>query len=146
MKDFLCATAIIVIFGVLVSGYPSIEVESPEPVAEDIVVPNGIALEYVEVEPPQYNRNRRSPNAQKQQKPLKFEPPQKPYDGTQINGYGSHSSSGTDVNLQAQQRLWRNNNRNHEIGAHGNYGQHFGGPSGNSRPSLGGGLGYTYHF
>lgn len=53
---------------------------------------------------------------------------------------------GTDVYVDAQARVFQSDNKRHEVHVHGQYGQHLGGPYGNSRPSYGDGALYTFHF
>lgn len=103
MKYLLYPIAFIVIFGSSVSTYHLNDIQKH---VVPNINPNDIGQEYVEAIPIEYKRSRRSPNAQHQQNPFTFNIPQKPYDGTKIYGQGGHSSSGTDINLQVQQRLW----------------------------------------
>lgn len=59
---------------------------------------------------------------------------------------GVGDNNGKDVHIDAQARLWQSENKRHEIHGFGHYGQHLGGPWGNSRPSYGIGGGYVYRF
>lgn len=194
MNSLLCGSLIVLLFGAVVSAYPSIDIKSLENSDGINVIPSPgsdrISSESDDIVPLQFKRMRRSPNPQNQpkqepklnldtpQRPndgtklrgdgghgrsgtdkrmrrspepqnqpkLNFDTPQRPYDGTRLNGGGGHGRSGTDIQLQGSQRVWQSDNRNHEVHAQGSYGQHFGGPSGRSPPSYGGGVGYTYHF
>nr|ABG21230.1 diptericin [Mayetiola destructor] len=53
---------------------------------------------------------------------------------------------GTDVYVDGQARVYQSDNKRHEVYVNGQYGQHLGGPYGNSRPSYGGGVSYTHRF
>ncbi|KAH8401208.1 hypothetical protein KR009_003701 [Drosophila setifemur] len=65
----------------------------------------------------------------------------------QLNGGGGGSpKQGFDLNLNARVPVWQSNNGRHSFDATGQYGQHLGGPYGNSRPQFGGGGVYTYRF
>lgn len=59
---------------------------------------------------------------------------------------GHSRQSGTDVAAQAQARLWRSDNGRNQVNGNAQYGQHFGGPGGKSRPSYGGGLTFIHRF
>lgn len=63
-----------------------------------------------------------------------------------VNADVTHSKAGTNVYVDGQARLWQSQNKRHEIHGQGSYGQHFGGPYGNSRPNYGGGLVYRHRF
>lgn len=64
-----------------------------------------------------------------------------------VSGGGGHNPhTGTDLSLNGQARLWQSQNQRHEIHGQGSYGQHLGGPYGNSQPNLGGGVLYRYRF
>lgn len=53
---------------------------------------------------------------------------------------------GTNVYVDGRARVYQSDDKRHEVHVNGQYGQHLGGPYGNSRPSYGGGVEYTYHF
>lgn len=59
---------------------------------------------------------------------------------------GGSGRDGTDFFAQARARVWQSQNGNNDLHITGNYGQHFGGPYGNSPPSYGGGLTFTHRF
>ncbi|XP_017033192.1 diptericin A [Drosophila kikkawai] len=87
------------------------------------------------------------PNPQQKNPPnFNFTPPpdRRPF---QLNGGGGGSpKQGFDLNLNAQAPVWQSNNGRHSLDATGQYGQHLGGPYGNSRPQWGAGGVYTYRF
>lgn len=56
------------------------------------------------------------------------------------------SKTGSDFNIQAQQRLWASPNQRHEFHVGGSYDQHFGGYTGNTKPNLSAGIGYVFKF
>ncbi|XP_037717161.1 diptericin-A [Drosophila subpulchrella] len=65
----------------------------------------------------------------------------------QLNGGGGGSpKQGFDLNLNARAPVWQSHNGRHSFDATGSYGQHLGGPYGNSRPQFGAGGVYTYRF
>lgn len=63
-----------------------------------------------------------------------------------IQGQGGSGRQGTDISLGASGRVWQSQNNRNELHAHGNYGRHFGGPSGASRPNYGAGLTFIHRF
>lgn len=64
-----------------------------------------------------------------------------------VNGEVNHSrGQGTNVYVDGQARVYQSDNKRHEVHVNGQYGQHLGGPYGNSRPSYGGGVQYTHRF
>ncbi|KAH8270812.1 hypothetical protein KR018_005647 [Drosophila ironensis] len=65
----------------------------------------------------------------------------------QLNGGGGGSpKQGFDLNLNTRVPVWQSNNGRHSFDATGQYGQHLGGPYGNSRPQWGAGGVYTFRF
>lgn len=64
-----------------------------------------------------------------------------------VQGQGGHQrGQGSDVYVHGQKELWRSDNNKHEVHGGASFGQHFGGPWGNSRPQVGVGAGYTYRW
>ncbi|XP_030387261.1 diptericin A-like [Scaptodrosophila lebanonensis] len=65
----------------------------------------------------------------------------------QLNVQGGGSpGKGIDLSVQGRAPVWQSNNGRHSFDVTGQYGQHFGGPYGNSRPSWGAGGAYTFRF
>lgn len=62
-----------------------------------------------------------------------------------LNG-GHQRGMGTDVYVSGQKQLWQSGNRQNELHGGASYGQHFGGPYGNSRPQFGVGATYVHRF
>lgn len=148
MKVFLCATAVLIaLFGAITSATPVFEKSSVVEVDDAmwLRIPKTYTKEMndnaKELESTKHIRSRRSPQSPQ----FNWTPPAEP-PKTQIFATGSNSKSGTDIFAKAQTQVWQSNNKRHEINVQGSYGQHFGGPWGNSRPSYGGGAGYTFHF
>lgn len=54
--------------------------------------------------------------------------------------------SGTNVNAEAQAKLWESNNKRSSVDANANYNQRFGGPGGRSRPNYGAGVQFSHRF
>ncbi|XP_065364092.1 diptericin-D-like [Calliphora vicina] len=83
-----------------------------------------------------------------QNKPFKLTlPKEEPKNLPQLYGGGGGSrKQGFDVSLGAQQKVWESQNKRHSVDVNAGYGQHLGGPYGNSRPAYNGGVGYTYKF
>nr|WRF81052.1 diptericin A [Drosophila micromelanica] len=63
-----------------------------------------------------------------------------------VDGGYNEDKSGKDVWAQAQAPVWTSDNKRHEIDVVGRYGQHLGGPWGNSEPSYGVGGNYRFRF
>lgn len=60
---------------------------------------------------------------------------------------GNHDRrTGANIHVDGQARLWQSQNQRHEVHGQGSYGQHIGGPYGNSKPIFGGGLIYRHRF
>lgn len=53
---------------------------------------------------------------------------------------------GTDVTASAGANLWKSRDGNTRLDATGQYGQHFGGPFGKSKPNYGGFLNFEHRF
>lgn len=53
---------------------------------------------------------------------------------------------GTDVGANLDANLWRSRDGRSELNGQANYNQHFGGPSGHSRPNYGAGLIFNHRF
>ncbi|XP_030387500.1 diptericin-A-like [Scaptodrosophila lebanonensis] len=83
----------------------------------------------------------------RQQPKLNFSPPTNPPRRPDlfIQGGGS-PRQGIDLNVQTRVPVWQSGNGRHSVDALGNYGQHLGGPYGNSRPQWGAGAQYSYQF
>ncbi|KAL7736858.1 hypothetical protein ACLKA6_015692 [Drosophila palustris] len=64
----------------------------------------------------------------------------------QLDGGYNSDKSGRDFHVEGQVPVWTSDNKRHEVDVSGHYGQHFGGPYGNSPPSYGGGVGYRFRF
>lgn len=54
--------------------------------------------------------------------------------------------SGTNVNLEAQARLWQSQNRQSTLDGNANYQRNFGGQFGTGRPNYGVGLNFRHRF
>nr|WRF81053.1 diptericin A [Drosophila montana] len=63
-----------------------------------------------------------------------------------VDGGYNKDKSGKDVWAQAQVPVWTSENKRHEVDVVGRYGQHLGGPWGNSKPSYGVGGNYRFRF
>ncbi|XP_017014406.2 diptericin A [Drosophila takahashii] len=61
-------------------------------------------------------------------------------------GGGGQRSDGFGFGVSGREKVWTSDNGRHEIGVNGGYGQHLGGPYGNSEPSWNVGTSYTYRF
>ncbi|XP_022226079.1 diptericin-A [Drosophila obscura] len=61
-------------------------------------------------------------------------------------GGGGGPRQGFDLSLSGRAPVWQSQNGRHSFDATGQYGQHFGGPYGNSRPQFGAGGQYTFKF
>ena len=61
-------------------------------------------------------------------------------------GGGGSPGQGFDFGLQGKAPVWTSDNGRHSVDAYGKYGQHLGGPYGNSQPQWGAGAGYTFRF
>lgn len=59
-------------------------------------------------------------------------------------GGGGQRGDGFGFNVGGSQNVWRSDNGRHEFDVNGRYGQHLGGPYGNSPPSYD--FGGTYRF
>lgn len=141
MKYSLCITVVIAVFGAIASAYPSFDMESSVVEVEDalwIRIPKTFIANselenenHDEVKPLEHSRNRRSPGD----------------DRTKVFAQGSHDRrGGSNIYVEGQHRIWQSQNKKNEVHANGNFGQHFGGPGGRSKPSYGGGLTYTRRF
>lgn len=64
----------------------------------------------------------------------------------QFYAEGGHGKSGTNLHIQGQTQLWQSENQRHQLFGRGGYGQHLGGPSGNSKPNFNAGLTYQFRF
>ncbi|XP_034477621.1 diptericin A [Drosophila innubila] len=64
----------------------------------------------------------------------------------QLEGGYNSDKSGRDFGVQGQIPVWTSDNKRHEFDVAGHYGQHFGGPYGNSEPSYGYGGVYRFRF
>ncbi|XP_065363369.1 diptericin-D-like [Calliphora vicina] len=74
-------------------------------------------------------------------------PKEEPKNLPQLYGGGGGSrKDGFDVSLGAQQKVWESENKRHSVDVNAGYGQHLGGPYGNSPASYSGGASYTYRF
>ncbi|CAD7080676.1 unnamed protein product [Hermetia illucens] len=62
-----------------------------------------------------------------------------------IQGGGS-PHSGFDLSVQGRAKIWESDNGRNTLYGTGQYGQHLGGPYGNSEPSFGGGLMFSHRF
>lgn len=132
MNKILCLTTIVAVFGVFASAELSFDTASSVVEVEDalwIRIPKMHVI-LNDVNEAVHSRSRRS------------EPEQK----THISGGGGHGKGGTDISIQGQTRVWQSPNGRNEIHAHGQYGQHFGGPGGRSPPSVGGGIIFRRRF
>lgn len=128
MKHFLCVALVIALFGVVALAEPDFDGSSSIVESDDALwvrIPKSYVINMENAEPTLLNRHRRS------------EPK------TQINGGGGSGKGGTDVYVQGQTSVWKSPNGKNEVNVNGNYGQHFGGPGGSSRPSVGGGVSFT---
>ncbi|EDX07754.1 GD11418 [Drosophila simulans] len=65
---------------------------------------------------------------------------------TSDGGGGGQRGDGFGFGVQGHQKVWTSDNGRHEIGLNGGYGQHLGGPYGNSEPRWKVGSTYTYRF
>ncbi|ALC42567.1 maker130 [Drosophila busckii] len=63
-----------------------------------------------------------------------------------LDGGYNKDQTGHDVHVQGQAPVWTSNNGRHEVDVAAQYGQHLGGPYGNSRPSYGGAGIYRFRF
>ncbi|KAM7348176.1 diptericin-D [Cochliomyia hominivorax] len=63
-----------------------------------------------------------------------------------VGGGGGNRKDGFGVSVDAHQKVWTSDNGRHSLGVTAGYGQHLGGPYGNSRPDYRVGGGYTYNF
>ncbi|XP_033247423.1 diptericin A [Drosophila miranda] len=61
-------------------------------------------------------------------------------------GGGGSPRQGFDLSLNGRAPVWQSPNGRHSFDATGHYGQHLGGPYGNSRPQWGAGGQYTFRF
>ena len=61
-------------------------------------------------------------------------------------GGGGNPNTGYDVSINAQQKVWESDDKRHEIGVMGGWGQHLGGPYGNGPADKRVGFGYSFHF
>ncbi|KAI8121168.1 Diptericin-D [Lucilia cuprina] len=86
--------------------------------------------------------------AQKKDTKLKLNlPPPTPKTLPQLTGGGGGSrKQGFDVSLDASKKVWESQNKRHSVDASVGYGQHLGGPYGNSRPDYRGGTKYKMKF
>ncbi|KAH8407403.1 hypothetical protein KR222_003364 [Zaprionus bogoriensis] len=64
----------------------------------------------------------------------------------QLDGGYNHDNSGHDFGVAGRVPVYTSDNKRHEVDVTGNYGQHLGGPWGNSDPSWGVGTVYRYRF
>ncbi|XP_017865188.1 PREDICTED: diptericin-like [Drosophila arizonae] len=63
-----------------------------------------------------------------------------------LDGIYNKDNSGKDVAARVQVPVWTSDNKRHEFDAVGQYGQHLGGPYGDSPPSYGIGGNYRFRF
>jgi len=63
-----------------------------------------------------------------------------------LDGGYNKDQSGKDFHIQGQAPVWTSDNKRHEFDVAGHYGQHYGGPYGNSPPSYGAGGIYRFRF
>lgn len=70
---------------------------------------------------------------------------QGPRGGASVNANHAHRF-GTDVGASGNANLWKSNNGNSRLDGTANYNQHFGGPTGRSRPNFGAGLNFNHRF
>ncbi|XP_073830133.1 diptericin-D-like [Musca autumnalis] len=76
----------------------------------------------------------------------KSPPPQQIKD-PQVNvNVGGSPKDGYNVNADVRKNIWTSDNGKHSFDATAGYGQHLGGPYGNSRPDYRGGGIYTYRW
>ncbi|XP_017033193.1 diptericin A [Drosophila kikkawai] len=61
-------------------------------------------------------------------------------------GGGGQRGDGFGFNVGGSQNVWRSDNGRHEVDVNARYGQHLGGPWGNSQPSYDIGTVYRYRF
>ncbi|KAH8397142.1 hypothetical protein KR215_009427 [Drosophila sulfurigaster] len=90
------------------------------------------------------------PNNPNPEQKLRWDPPEQRNDQQQnrfqLDGGVGHDKFGKDVHVSGQVPVWTSDNKRHEIDVAGHYGQHLGGPYGNSPPSWGAGAGYRFRF
>ncbi|KAH8370013.1 hypothetical protein KR093_001859 [Drosophila rubida] len=89
------------------------------------------------------------PNPNPEEK-LRWEQPEQRNDQQQqrfqLDGGYNSDKSGKDFHVEGQVPVWTSENKRHEIDIAGHYGQHYGGPYGNSPPQYGFGGGYRFRF
>ncbi|KAM7347920.1 diptericin-D-like [Cochliomyia hominivorax] len=74
-------------------------------------------------------------------------PTREPKQLPQLEGVGGgNRKDGFDVSVNAHQNVWTSDNGRHSVGVTVGYGQHLGGPYGNSPPDYRIGTGYRYNF
>nr|WRF81034.1 diptericin A [Drosophila sturtevanti] len=61
-------------------------------------------------------------------------------------GGGGQRGDGFGFDVKGRENIWTSDNKRHEIDLTGRYGQHLGGPYGNSPPRYEFGTVYTYRF
>ncbi|KAH8275266.1 hypothetical protein KR026_004128 [Drosophila bipectinata] len=61
-------------------------------------------------------------------------------------GGGGQRGDGFGFHVSGSENVWRSDNGRHEIDLNGKYGQHLGGPYGNSDPSYQFGANYRFRF
>ncbi|XP_061387361.1 diptericin-D-like [Musca vetustissima] len=78
----------------------------------------------------------------------KSQPPPPPQiKDPQVNvNVGGSPKDGYNVNADVRKNIWTSDNGKHSFDATAGYGQHVGGPYGNSRPDYRGGGIYTYRW
>lgn len=59
---------------------------------------------------------------------------------------GGGPKQGYDIYAQGRAKLWESQNQRNSLHGTASYSQHLGGPYGNSRPNVGGGLTFTHRF
>lgn len=64
----------------------------------------------------------------------------------ELSGGHNRDKYGQDVHIEGRVPVWTSDNRRHEVDVQGYYGQHLGGPWGNSPPSWQVGPTYRYRF
>lgn len=64
-----------------------------------------------------------------------FDPAPRENERWEVHGGHNHDKYGQDVHVEARVPVWTSENKRHEVDVQGRYGQHLGGPWGNSPSS-----------
>ncbi|KAH8270817.1 hypothetical protein KR018_005644 [Drosophila ironensis] len=82
-------------------------------------------------------------------KPVEIKVPPTPKPEITLNlqgGGGGQRGDGFGFHVSGSQNVYKSDNGRHEVDVNGGYGQHLGGPYGNSQPSYNFGANYKYRW